>query len=173
MSGHSVLAVPVPVLDDVVRETTRHYDASFVSTDPDFVHAHITALGAWLADPTDDDLEAVAKIATNTPAFDVRLAELGQFPDGVIHLLPEPAEPFAELTIRLAAAFAQCPPYEGRFAEIVPHLTIDRASASIDLAGVRARLADRLPVLTTADRIDLQWWDNHNCHLRQSWRLNG
>ena len=38
--GHSVLAVPVPALDDWVRERTRGHDPAWVSTDPGFVHAH-------------------------------------------------------------------------------------------------------------------------------------
>jgi 2'-5' RNA ligase len=171
--GHSVLAVPVPPLDDVVRETTDAYDASFVSTDPAFVHAHITALGPWLASPTEDELAVVGEIAAATPPFEYRLAELGQFPNGVIHLLPEPADPFIALTARLVAAFPQCPPYEGRFAELVPHLTLDMASAAVDVAGVRDRLGNRVPVAATADRLDLQWWDNHDCHVRRSWRLGG
>ncbi len=44
MSGHTCLAVPVPALEDWVRERTAHYDPSFVSTDPGFAHAHLTLL---------------------------------------------------------------------------------------------------------------------------------
>jgi len=41
--------VPLPALDDVVRERTAFYDASFVSRDPGFAHAHITLLApGWL-----------------------------------------------------------------------------------------------------------------------------
>lgn len=46
-AGHSVIAFPVPELDPWVRARTEHYDPSFVSSDPDFVHAHITVLGPW------------------------------------------------------------------------------------------------------------------------------
>lgn len=169
--GHSVLVVPVPALDDVVRETTRQYDASYVSQDPAFTHAHITVLGPWLEDPAEEDLDLVAEIASTTPAFEFRLSGLGQFPDGVIHLQPEPAAPFSELTSRLSTAFPQCPPYQGRYAEVVPHLTLDMAVAAVDLPGVRDRLGDRVPLVAIADRLDLQWWDNHDCHLRNSWRL--
>jgi len=35
----------------------------------------------------------------------VRLADLAQFPDGIIHLVPEPADRLRDLTSRLVAAF--------------------------------------------------------------------
>jgi len=50
--GNTVLAVPVPELDEVVRERTAFYDASFVSSDPGFTHAHITVLGPWVTEPS-------------------------------------------------------------------------------------------------------------------------
>ncbi len=59
--GHSVLAVPVPQIDVVVRERTAYYDASFVSADPGFVHAHITLLAPWIDEPTPADLATVAR----------------------------------------------------------------------------------------------------------------
>lgn len=169
--GHTVLAVPVPALDDVIRERTAHYDASFVSADPEFVHAHITLLGPWNPDPDAGDLETVAAIAAAAGPFPFRLAEIGEFPDGVIHLRPEPDGPFRELTSRLAAAFPQYPPYEGRYEHLVPHLTLDRRFGSVTPESVRTWLAGRLPVAAVASRIDLQWWANHDCRLLGTWPL--
>ena len=54
--GHSVIVVPVPELEDYITSRTAHYDASFLSTDPAFVHAHITLLGPWLAEPSQAEL---------------------------------------------------------------------------------------------------------------------
>jgi hypothetical protein len=48
MSGHTVLLVPVPGLEAFVRARTEHYDRDYVSPDPHFVHAHVTALGPFL-----------------------------------------------------------------------------------------------------------------------------
>ena len=61
--GHTVLAVPVPALDEMIRERTAFYDSSFVSADPEFVHAHITLLGPWTERPNAEDLDCVARIA--------------------------------------------------------------------------------------------------------------
>ena len=46
--GHSVLVVPVPALERLVRQRTRHYDAAYLSSDPTFAHAHVTLLGPFV-----------------------------------------------------------------------------------------------------------------------------
>lgn len=173
--GHSVLAVGVGQLDGYVRSRTAHYDASFVSADPSFMHAHITLLAPWLLDPTQDDLDVVARIAARTPAFDTVLGRVETFPDGLIHLRADPDRPLRGLTRGLAAAFPQCPPYGGefggRFSNVVPHLTLDRVAEGITPETVAADLTGVLPVRLRVDRIDLQWWQNDNCHVRESWKL--
>lgn len=171
--GHAVLAVPVPELEGFVRGRTAFYDASFLSPDPAFVHAHITLLAPFLPAPTPAELALVADIAATTPPFEVVLAEVAAFPDGLIHLRPDPAAPFEELTRRLAEAFPQCPPYGGRFDPVVPHLTLDRRSEElgVDVDSVAAAVAGLLPVRLRVDRVDLQWWANHDCHVRETWKL--
>jgi 2'-5' RNA ligase len=170
-TGHSVLVVPVPGLDDFVRERTVRYDASFLSSDPAFVHAHITLLGPWLEQPTADDLRTVAEILAAEPPFAFELAEVGCFPDGNLHLVPQPHEPFGRLTASLAAAFPQTPPYEGRYARVVPHLTLEHSLTGATVTALEAELGDHLPVRARADRVDLQWWANDDCHVRHTWEL--
>jgi 2'-5' RNA ligase len=170
-SGHTVLAVPVPALDEVVRERTAFYDASFLSADPDFVHAHITLLTPWADRPAATDLDQVGRIARAVAPFDVTLAQVGEFPDGVLYLHPEPDGQLRELTSRLVAAFPGFPPYGGRYDEVIPHLTLDRRSATVTSATVHASVGRLLPLTVTVDRIDLQWWANHDCRRLDSWPL--
>lgn len=171
--GHTVLAVPVPALDEVVRQRTAWYDRSFVSTDPTFAHAHITVLAPWRAAPSTRDLAVVGDVARSIDPVEVTLCEVTAFPDGVIHVRPEPDEPFRKLTAALATEFPGCPPYAGRFPDPVPHLTLDHTAGGVTLGEVRVRLAPHLPVTVVADRIDLQWWDNHACRRLASWPLGG
>lgn len=168
--GHSVIVITVPELDDFVRERTARYDASFVSTDPTFTHAHITLLGPWLGEPTDDDLRTVADIVAAELPFSFALNEVGEFSDGNLHLVPEPSGRFARLTAQLTAAFPQTPPYAGRYAEVSPHLTLDHRATGATAAALRAELEHLLPVQSRADSVDLQWWANHDCHVRHTWR---
>ena len=115
--GHTVLQVPVPELEPFVRQRHEHYDADFVSANPAFVHAHITVLGPFLA-PEDVDARVrstIDQIARSVGGFDYRLEQIDVFPNGVIHLVPDPFEPFRSLTAELFTAFPSCPPYGGRF----------------------------------------------------------
>lgn len=169
--GHSVIAVPVPELETFVRERTARFDASFVSTDPAFVHAHVTLLAPWLDEPTETDLATVAAILASEPVFDFELVDVDEFPDGTLHLTIEPNAPLRRLTARLAAAFPDHPPYAGRYPEVVPHLTLDHVATGATPDGLRRELGARLSVRTHADRVDLQWWANHDCHLRHSWQV--
>ena len=169
--GQTVLAVPVPALEEVVRERTAFYDASFLSADPGFVHAHITLLAPWVERPATADIAEVARITEAAGPFDVKLAQVGEFPGGVLYLRPEPDGPLRELTSRLAAAFPGYPPYGGQYDEVIPHLTLDRRSATVTAATVYASVARLLPLTVTVDRIDLQWWANHDCRRLVSWPL--
>lgn len=101
MTGHSVLQLPVPALEDWVRARTAHYDAGFVSADPRFGHAHITALGPFDPSPSTASLTTIAALAASTQPIRVRLADLAQFPNGIIHLVPHPADQLRDLLDRL------------------------------------------------------------------------
>ena len=184
---HTVLAVPVPALDDFVRERTEFYDASFLSADPDFVHAHITVLGPWVTHPSPADLDAVARIASRIRPTVIRMTHVEEFPSGLIHLRPEPAAPFLALTAALVEACLQAGDHVpvGHLLELAvpqPHglegvrraiaRDLDRVKA-LGVADVAARLSGHLPVSFTADRLDLQWWENNDCRLIHSWSLGG
>jgi len=170
--GHSVLQLPVAPLEEWVRARTAHYDGGFVSSDPRFGHAHITALGPFDPDPSAADLAVVADLAAATPPIRVRLADLAQFPNGIIHLVPDPGDRLRDLTARLVAAFPCWPPYGGEFGDDVqPHLTVDAASAEVDLASTAALLAEVVPVDVVLDRLQLAWWESGACHVVEEWRL--
>lgn len=169
--AHTVLVVPVVELEPFVRERTEHYDASFLSADPAFVHAHVTVLGPFLPAPTAADLARVEAVVSGVPAFDFALDAVSEFPDGLLHLQPRPDDAFRRLTRALAAAFPQCPPYAGAFPDPVPHLTLDQRSDVVSLASVSTALGDLLPVTCRADRVALHRYANHDCRLLAEWKL--
>ena len=65
-TGHSVLQVPVPGLEPFVRARTEHYDTDYLSADPAFTHAHVTALGPFLPEVDDAAAATIAAIAAGT-----------------------------------------------------------------------------------------------------------
>jgi len=172
VTGHSVLQLPVPALEGWVRERTAHYDGAFVSDDPRFGHAHITVLGPFDPAPARGDLETLAGLARATPPVRVRLERLARFPNGIIHLVPDPDDALRDLTARLVAAFPAWPPYDGEFgADVQPHLTVDAVSDEVDLASTTALLADVVPVEVVLDRLQLAWWETDRCHVMAEWPL--
>ena len=172
MTGHSVLQLPVPALEQWVRARTAHYDVGFVSDDPRFSHAHITALGPVAPALTPEVLATVAGLAAATAPIRVRLADLAQFPSGIIHLVPDPDGCLRDLTARLVAAFPAHPPYGGEYGDDVqPHLTVDAASDEVGLASTAALLADVVPVEVVLDTLQLAWWESGRCHVMAQWPL--
>ena len=172
MPGHSVLQLPVPPLEAWVRARTAHYDEGFVSNDPRFGHAHITALGPFDPDPSEATLRTIGEIARTTSPIAARLERLAQFPSGIIHLVPDPADELRDLTRRLVAAFPAHPPYGGEFGDDVqPHLTVDAASDSVSLATTAVLLRDVVPVDVVLDRLQLAWWESGSCHVMGEWPL--
>ena len=174
VSGHTVLQLPVPALEDWVVARTRHHDASFVSEDPRFGHAHVTALGPFDPAPSSETLAAVGEVAARTAPVTVTFARLAELPDGIIHLVPEPDVGLRRLTAALVAAFPGFPPYGGRFGpEVTPHVTLDAASPTVSLASTAALLGGLVPVRCRLDELQLAWWESHRCHVMHRWPLGG
>ncbi|MCL2543388.1 MAG: 2'-5' RNA ligase family protein [Nocardioidaceae bacterium] len=168
--GHTVVVVPVPGLEPFVRARWDHYDPRWVSRDPAFTHAHVTVLAPFVADPSPADLEVLAAIARDTPAFGFALRSVAEFPNGIIHTGPEPAAPFAELTGRVVEAYPGHPPYAGEF-DPVPHLTLDHAAGPVTVDSVRAALGDLLPARCRAERLEIHRYAEGDCRVLASWPL--
>lgn len=157
----------VPGLEQWIRERCAHYDRRFLSSDARFNHAHITVLAplqAW-------DATRLASLAAACAPFDFTLADLGVFPNGVVHLRPDPAAPFRRLT-QLAWELHPDVVLFGA-PDPTPHLTLDALGPDVTLAGTRARLGGLLPVRCRAEALELVWYEAGNCHHIDSWPLGG
>ncbi|PID97198.1 MAG: hypothetical protein CSA84_00185 [Actinomycetales bacterium] len=175
--GHSALVVPVPELERLVRARHEHYDPAYRSTDPRFAHAHITVLAPFIG--PDDLLKAdpvITHIASQTMAFDYELTRVATFPNGIIHVVPEPAGRFRELTAALSRAFPRFVPYAGIFGpgpeSIVPHLTVDAVGPDVDELVVRRWVQPLMPVRARAERLQLSWYEPNACRTLRSWLLS-
>ncbi len=163
----------MPPLESFVRARTAHYDPAWLSSDAEFGHAHVTALGPFLSpDAIDPEaLRLVAETACRTTSFAFTLSRVETFPNGIIHLVPEPDEPFRALTAALCEAFPSCLPYGGAFGDVQPHLTLDARSATVSESSTAALLEGLLPVVSRAERLDLALWQQNGCRVLASWSL--
>lgn len=172
--GHAVLQIPVPGFETWVRARAEHYDPAYVSSDPDFVHAHVTALGPLPAvvDATfPASLEAVVgTVCREVTSAQVTFARIDTFPNGVVHLLPEPDATPRLLTATLRRAFPDVLPYGGEFAP-VPHLTLDAVQGEVTEASTLTAVAHLLPHTEVLRHLDLTWYEPGRCRLLARWEL--
>ena len=147
------LVVPVPEAEPVVGAHRLRLDASAVLGAP----AHVTVLFPFVpVDLLDDDtLRRVADVVGSTPAFQYRFARTDWFDDRVLWLAPDDPAPFRRLTEMIFAMFPDHPPFEGAFAEVVPHLTVGHEHPPPILEAAERQVRPRLPVTGTAIEVVL------------------
>ena len=152
----SELLVLVPEAEDLVAPFRLSYDPAAAAGVP----AHITVLFPFqnpseIDHPSIDRLKACCR---SFEPFDYKLVGSGRFP-GLIYLVPSPDDRFIALTRSIWAAFPEHPPYEGKYPDIVPHLTV---ASGLDESGVEriareiGAKADRfLPITSRATTLTL------------------
>ena len=146
----SALVVAVPeaaVVAEPWLERTAHAKPSHG------VSAHVTVLFPFVQAPELDDtlVASLTALFVRVQPFDFALPACRRFP-GVLYLAPEPAEPFVTMTEAVVAAYPDCPPYEGAFDSIVPHLTVAEGPPTV-LNRAEAEVRPRLPVRAEAHEI--------------------
>jgi len=170
--SQSAVLIPVPEADALVGEWRALHDPKASTGVP----AHITLLFPWLAPEQlkPEHFEELDEILVQQPAFDYTLDRVRWFGQRVLWLAPNPAEPFKRLTVEVAAHFAT-PPWQGEFAEVVPHLTVGIAGYGPlnSLEEAAADIAVKLPLRCKAREVDVMCGDGvhwevvHRTRLRE------
>ena len=153
--SESAFIIKVPEAEPYVDALRRQYDP----VAPLGVPAHITLLYPFKAPEqiTDDDLATVRTALHTSAAFNFTLQKVARFPL-TTYLAPEPADPFVALTVLLTQVFPAYPPYEGKFATIVPHLTAADGNADdAQVAGLELvkLIASHGPIMATCNAVSL------------------
>lgn len=149
--AESAIVVEIPDLDALVDGYRQSLDPSRAWG----VRAHVTLLYPF-APPwaiTAEHLNAIERIASGADEFEVIFSRVRWFGEEVAWLAPDPAEPFASLTRKLASAFPAHPPYGGVH-DPVPHLTIGQG-ASAELVRAATDVAAELPVRARVRQVTL------------------
>lgn len=152
--AHTVLYVPVPALEPYIRGRHEVEGPEWLSPDDDHTHAHVTVLGPFVPEEalTPRVHADLTELFAATAPFTFMLEEVRVFPSGLVHLHPEPAEPFTRLTEAVTTRFPEHPPYAGEFPP-VPHLSLCALEPGRDLDVVRAELEAVLPVRVVAEEV--------------------
>ncbi|MGW8760935.1 2'-5' RNA ligase family protein [Streptomyces sp. NPDC055815] len=167
-AGQTALIVRMPEAEPYVRGWRERLDPSARAGVP----AHVTVLFPFLDESRMDGLvhSALADVLGRHQAFDLRFEKCGRLP-GVLYLAPEPDTQLRQLTEAIAERWPEAPPYGGRFADIVPHLTIAQGQDDVVLEEVEADLADRLPFTARVASVELIVHDGTTWQERASFAL--
>ncbi len=164
----SGLAVPIRLPVPLARLRRRWDRAARAGAQP-----HVTVLYPFLRTSalTPAVRAELAAIARAEAPFEVTFRRVRRFEDGVVWVEPEPTEPFRRLTAEVHTRWPDHPPYEGRFDELIPHLTIvEAAGDDPPLAAIEAAVRPHLPFISRADRLEL-WRQEADGRWRPHWRL--
>ena len=120
----TALICRVPEAERYIARYRERFDPSARRNVP----AHVTILYPFMPPALIDSgvIAELRAIATAVRCFEYRLAETRRFPVS-LYLAPQPEDSFAALTAAVFRAFPDYPPFEGKFATVVPHVTVAHA----------------------------------------------
>jgi 2'-5' RNA ligase len=150
-------ALPETALICRVPEAERyigHYRQRFDPPARRNVPAHVTVLYPF-KDPglvDADVVQVLREVAAAVPVFDYCLRETRRFPSS-LYLAPEPGRGFGLLTDGVHRAFPDYPPFAGKFATVVPHVTVAHGDEPL-LCEIEVELRIALPPAGVAARCD-------------------
>ena len=142
-----------------------HYRQRFDPPARRNVPAHVTVLYPFMEPSAVDSavLECLDGIAVSVARFDYCLRDIRRFPSS-LYLAPEPDRSFAELTNGVHRAYPEFPPFAGKFAVVVPHVTVAHGDEpqlceievelriALPAAGIRAHCAEMVLIENTTGR---------------------
>ncbi|MFE7711074.1 2'-5' RNA ligase family protein [Streptomyces sp. NPDC057486] len=167
-AGQTGLIVRIPEAEPSVHGWRERLDPSAQAGVP----THVTVLFPFLDESRIDALvsSALADLLSSHKAFDLRFERCGRLPE-VLYLVPEPDTQLRRLTEAIADRWPEAPPYGGRFAEIVPHLTIAQGQEDTVLEEIEADLTGRLPFTSHVSSVELLVHDGTKWQKRASFAL--
>jgi 2'-5' RNA ligase len=149
----TALLVAVPEAEPAVGEHRARLDSSARGGVP----AHLTVLYPFLPPASVDGavLASLRRLFAGFAPFDVTLDRVSWFGEEVAWLAPRDDRPFRALTGAVVAVFPDCPPYGGRYADVIPHLTIGDRDDPGALRAAAEAVRAHLPVATRAAAVTL------------------
>ena len=153
----SALVVPVPEAEGIVKPFRDSHDPSAALGMP----AHITVALSVHSARRDwhGNIRKTGELFPSLSALSLHACTaIRRFP-GVLYLAPDPADAFRALTLAIWKVSPTTPPYRGRHADIVPHLSIAQLQDEKELDAVAERFAEAtrtaLPVRAMATAVAL------------------
>lgn len=121
------------------------------------VPAHVSVLFPFLPAAGIDEAEMAqtAELFRSAAAFKYNLVRSDWFADEVLWLALDASGEFRSLTSLVWTAFPAYPPYEGRFDDVVPHLTVADHGPVDAMRAAEQAVQSHLPISATAQAVTL------------------
>ncbi len=150
--SHSALVVYLPEVDAHIAHLRREHDPSGRAGIP----AHVSVLVPFVppARLERDVITALGDLFAAVPAFDVAFAKTARFPNAM-WLAPEPVAPLVALTRAVHARWPEHPPYEGVYADVIPHCTVAYELEEEAYAPIENEVRAALPVTARVAAVEL------------------
>ena len=163
----TAIIVAVPEAEPIIDRWRRQY----TSDGADGMPAHITLLYPF-ADTSQYAAQMghhVGSVLAGRGPIAFSLTETAYFEGNprVLYLVPDPADPFAEMTNALAAEFPAYRPYGGAHATVVPHVTVAVHDDKKLLARIEEEVAAELPIKANASEARMM----EHAPMPDGWRL--
>ena len=149
----SCLILQIPEVEAAVGQHRIALDASARLGVP----AHFTVLFPFMP-PEEIGVTVLTRLRElfwGVEAFDFRLAHTAWFGDDVLWLAPVDPDPIRALTTLAHRSFPDFLPFEGEFADVIPHLTIAHGCDRTRMKAAEQAVQRRLPVQGHADKVTL------------------
>jgi len=172
--SESALMVMVPEAEPLVKAFRDRYDPSAAAGVP----AHVTLLYPFKHPDQIDQavLDDLGRCFRGRAPFRFALASIRRFPDGILYLVPDPDEPFRELTVAIWDRY-ETPPYGGKWSDIVPHLSVAWVKDEQYLDRIADDFAQasqgRLPIVSTAMEVALMERSSDRWRVRTIFSMRG
>ena len=147
----SVILIPIPNAEEIIGKWRIKYDRVARLGIP----SHITLLFPFKT-PSAINKTVINKLEllfSMIKIFSFSLTTIETFPN-VIYLTPSPKKAFVDITKKIVSIFPENPPYEGKFPDINPHLTIGQLSEKDNftevLLNIKEDVQNKLPLKTKA-----------------------
>lgn len=125
------------------------------------VPAHVTVLFPFMPanDITDDVAVRLAGLFRTVPMFQHAFVRTAWFGEDSLWLATDADVVFRSLTSLVVDAFPDYPPYEGQFADVVPHLTLAHHAPLGAMRAADLAIQSRLPIAATTRAVTLMTED--------------
>jgi hypothetical protein len=147
----SALLIPVPEVEPFVAICRQQLDPASRRGIP----AHVTVLFPFVPPQSLDagTIESVARLVSTVDRFEFTFLSTSWFDDRVLYLAPSPDEGFRTITQLLESAFPQYRPYEGKYDQPTPHLTIGDGAPLLELQRAEEALRPLVPLKAAAKEL--------------------